>query len=93
MQDAIFRVVAAILHLGNVEFAKGNETDSSEPKDDKSRFHLKIAAELFMFVTIILCTFVNNTTFEVFISERLSFNLQFLLGVMGNLLKILCASV
>ncbi|VVA34612.1 PREDICTED: myosin-6 [Prunus dulcis] len=47
-QDAIFRVVAAILHLGNVEFAKGNETDSSEPKDDKSRFHLKIAAELFM---------------------------------------------
>ncbi|PQQ00844.1 hypothetical protein Pyn_39723 [Prunus yedoensis var. nudiflora] len=47
-QDAIFRVVAAILHLGNVEFAKGNESDSSEPKDDKSRFHLKIAAELFM---------------------------------------------
>nr|XP_016436113.1 PREDICTED: myosin-8-like [Nicotiana tabacum] len=47
-QDAIFRVVAAILHLGNVEFAKGTETDASEPKDDKSRFHLKIAAELFM---------------------------------------------
>lgn len=48
LQDAIFRVVAAILHLGNVEFAKGTETDASEPKDDKSRFHLKIAAELFM---------------------------------------------
>ncbi|CAN6547644.1 unnamed protein product [Malus baccata var. baccata] len=47
-QDAIFRVVAAILHLGNVNFAKENETDSSEPKDDKSRFHLKTAAELFM---------------------------------------------
>ncbi|KAK4356924.1 hypothetical protein RND71_022534 [Anisodus tanguticus] len=47
-QDAIFRVVAAILHLGNIEFAKGTETDASEPKDDKSRFHLKIAAELFM---------------------------------------------
>ncbi|KAJ7955519.1 Myosin [Quillaja saponaria] len=47
-QDAIFRVIAAILHLGNVEFAKGDETDSSEPKDDKSRFHLKTAAELFM---------------------------------------------
>ncbi|XWS09072.1 hypothetical protein CRYUN_Cryun40dG0054700 [Craigia yunnanensis] len=47
-QDAIFRVVAAILHLGNIEFAKGQETDSSEPKDDKSRFHLKTAAELFM---------------------------------------------
>ncbi|KAG9447665.1 hypothetical protein H6P81_013793 [Aristolochia fimbriata] len=47
-QDAIFRVVAAILHLGNVEFVKGAETDSSEPKDEKSRFHLRTAAELFM---------------------------------------------
>ncbi|KAJ8754564.1 hypothetical protein K2173_005725 [Erythroxylum novogranatense] len=47
-QDAIFRVVAAVLHLGNVEFAKGDEMDSSEPKDDKSRFHLKTAAELLM---------------------------------------------
>ncbi|KAK9288816.1 hypothetical protein L1049_017281 [Liquidambar formosana] len=47
-QDAIFRVVAAILHLGNIEFAKGKEIDSSEPKDDKSRFHLRTAAELFM---------------------------------------------
>ncbi|ERN15904.1 hypothetical protein AMTR_s00039p00219460 [Amborella trichopoda] len=47
-QDAIFRVVAAILHLGNVEFAKGKETDSSQPKDEKSLFHLKTAAELFM---------------------------------------------
>ncbi|KAG6732379.1 hypothetical protein I3842_01G174300 [Carya illinoinensis] len=47
-QDAIFRVVAAILHLGNIEFSKGKEIDSSEPKDDKSRFHLKTAAELFM---------------------------------------------
>ncbi|XP_026435755.1 myosin-6-like [Papaver somniferum] len=46
-QDAIFRVVAAVLHLGNIEFAKGQEMDSSEPKDDKSRFHLKTAAELF----------------------------------------------
>ncbi|KAM3708426.1 hypothetical protein ACB098_02G097000 [Castanea mollissima] len=47
-QDAIFRVVSAILHLGNVEFAKGKEIDSSEPKDDRSRFHLTTAAELFM---------------------------------------------
>ncbi|MFS7902386.1 putative myosin ATPase [Helianthus anomalus] len=47
-QDAIFRVVAAILHLGNIEFAKGKEMDSSTPKDDKSWFHLKTAAELFM---------------------------------------------
>ncbi|KAL0797347.1 hypothetical protein Bca101_052521 [Brassica carinata] len=47
-QDAIFRVVAAILHLGNIEFAKGEESEASEPKDEKSRFHLKTAAELFM---------------------------------------------
>ncbi|KAI9122087.1 hypothetical protein K1719_006776 [Acacia pycnantha] len=47
-QDAIFRVVAAILHLGNIEFAKGKETDSSVPKDEKSRFHLQTAAELFI---------------------------------------------
>ncbi|KAJ9700868.1 hypothetical protein PVL29_006277 [Vitis rotundifolia] len=47
-EDAIFRVVAAVLHLGNIEFAKGQEIDSSEPKDDKSRFHLRMAAELFM---------------------------------------------
>ncbi|KAK9671716.1 hypothetical protein RND81_12G049800 [Saponaria officinalis] len=47
-QDGIFRVVAAILHLGNIEFQKGNESDSSEPKDESSRFHLKTAAELFM---------------------------------------------
>ncbi|XP_022975454.1 myosin-6-like [Cucurbita maxima] len=47
-QDAIFRVVAAVLHLGNVEFTKGKDADSSEPKDDKARFHLKMAAELFM---------------------------------------------
>ena len=49
MQDAIFRVVAAILHLGNVEFTEGSEADSSVPKDEKSQFHLKTAAELFMY--------------------------------------------
>lgn len=47
-QDAIFRVVAAILHLGNIKFVKENETDSSEPQDDQSIFHLKTAAELLM---------------------------------------------
>ncbi|KAI3676860.1 hypothetical protein L1987_86474 [Smallanthus sonchifolius] len=47
-QEAIFRVVAAVLHLGNIEFNRGSEPDSSQPKDDKSRFHLKTAAELFM---------------------------------------------
>ncbi|XP_024993286.1 myosin-12-like isoform X1 [Cynara cardunculus var. scolymus] len=47
-QDAIFRVVAAILHLGNVEFIKGKEFDSSQIKDDKSLYHLHTAAELLM---------------------------------------------
>ncbi|CAL5398354.1 unnamed protein product [Camellia sinensis] len=47
-QDAIFRVVAAILHLGNIEFVKGNETDSSKLKDEKARYHLQTAAELLM---------------------------------------------
>ncbi|KAM4108743.1 hypothetical protein ACB094_03G068500 [Castanea mollissima] len=47
-QEAIFRVVAAILHLGNIEFAKGKEIDSSVPKDDKAKFHLKMTAELLM---------------------------------------------
>ncbi|KAF6175051.1 hypothetical protein GIB67_039599 [Kingdonia uniflora] len=47
-QDAIFRVVAAILHLGNIDFAKGEEIDSSVPKDDKSKFHLQMTAELLM---------------------------------------------
>ncbi|KMZ70178.1 hypothetical protein ZOSMA_1G01500 [Zostera marina] len=47
-QEAIFRVVAAILHLGNVDFAKGKETDSSIIKDEKARFHLETTAELLM---------------------------------------------
>ncbi|PIN20245.1 Myosin class V heavy chain [Handroanthus impetiginosus] len=47
-QEAIFRVVAAILHLGNIEFGKGKEIDSSVPKDDKAKFHLKTTAELLM---------------------------------------------
>lgn len=58
-QDAIFRVVASILHLGNLEFAKGEEIDSSIIKDDKSKFHLQMTAELlmcvFISVTIRLC--------------------------------------
>ncbi|KAK4372251.1 hypothetical protein RND71_007635 [Anisodus tanguticus] len=47
-QEAIFRVVAAILHLGNINFVKGTEVDSSKLQDEKSLFHLKTAAELFM---------------------------------------------
>ncbi|XP_043692189.1 myosin-11-like isoform X1 [Telopea speciosissima] len=47
-QDAIFKVVAAILHLGNLEFAKGKEIDSSVLKDEKAKFHLQMTAELLM---------------------------------------------
>ncbi|KAF1878634.1 hypothetical protein Lal_00047305 [Lupinus albus] len=47
-QEAIFRVVAAILHIGNIEFTKGKEVDSSIPKDDTAKFHLKTTAELLM---------------------------------------------
>ncbi|KAH0664455.1 hypothetical protein KY285_029466 [Solanum tuberosum] len=47
-QEAIFSVVASVLHLGNIEFEKGNEVDSSVVKDDKSRFHLQTTAELLM---------------------------------------------
>ncbi|XP_010470351.1 PREDICTED: myosin-11-like [Camelina sativa] len=47
-QEAIFRVVAAILHIGNIEFTKGKEVDSSVPKDDKAKFHLNTVAELLM---------------------------------------------
>ncbi|XP_077248114.1 myosin-11-like [Tasmannia lanceolata] len=47
-QDAIFRVIAAILHLGNIDFAKGKEIDSSVLKDDKAKFHHKMTAELLM---------------------------------------------
>ncbi|KMZ63793.1 Myosin XI-F [Zostera marina] len=47
-QDAIFRVVAAILHFGNIEFVKGKEIDSSQLKNEKSAMHLRTAAELLM---------------------------------------------
>ncbi|XP_061366941.1 myosin-9 isoform X2 [Gastrolobium bilobum] len=48
-QDAIFRVIAAILHLGNIKFAKSEEeTDSSVLEDEESKFHLQITAELLM---------------------------------------------
>lgn len=42
-------MVAAILHLGNIDFGKGEEIDSSDIKDEKSRFHLNMAAELLMY--------------------------------------------
>lgn len=51
-QEAIFRVVAAVLHLGNIEFSKGNDIDSSVVKDEKSRFHLQMTAELLMYALL-----------------------------------------
>jgi len=48
-QEAIFRVVAAVLHIGNIDFSKGKEVDSSVPKDDQAKFHLKTTAELLMY--------------------------------------------
>ncbi|KAF8042929.1 hypothetical protein BT93_A1303 [Corymbia citriodora subsp. variegata] len=45
-QNSIFRVVAAILHLGNINFSKGEETDSSVVTDEKSKFHLEMTAQL-----------------------------------------------
>ncbi|KAI3806052.1 hypothetical protein L1987_21943 [Smallanthus sonchifolius] len=47
-QDAIFRVLASVLHLGNIDFSKGKEVDSSVLKDDKSKFHLQTTAELLL---------------------------------------------
>ncbi|KAL2323471.1 hypothetical protein Fmac_027850 [Flemingia macrophylla] len=47
-QDAIFRVVAGILHLGNIKFAKSEDTDSSVLEDEESKFHLQITADLLM---------------------------------------------
>ncbi|KAE8684196.1 myosin-J heavy chain-like isoform X2 [Hibiscus syriacus] len=48
IREAIFIVVAAILHLGNIVFAKEKEADSSLPKDDQANFHLQTTAELLM---------------------------------------------
>ncbi|KFK29930.1 hypothetical protein AALP_AA7G196700 [Arabis alpina] len=46
-QEGIFRTLAAILHLGNVEFSSGREYDSSVVKDQESGMHLQMAADLF----------------------------------------------
>lgn len=51
--------MAAVLHIGNIDFAKGKEIDSSVIKDEKSRFHLQMTAELLMYVTSFLSFFWN----------------------------------
>ncbi|XP_048137335.1 myosin-11 isoform X2 [Rhodamnia argentea] len=45
-QNSIFRVVAAILHLGNINFSRGEESDSSVVTDENSKFHLAMTAQL-----------------------------------------------
>ena len=65
-QEAIFRVVAAILHIGNIDFAKGKEVDSSVPKDDKAKFHLKTTAELLMYGYCCINTYRANKIFIPF---------------------------
>lgn len=51
-----------MLHLGNINFAKGREVDSSVIKDDKSRFHLNTAGELLMYD----CCFPFSTSLHNF---------------------------
>ncbi|KAJ4822121.1 hypothetical protein Tsubulata_002847 [Turnera subulata] len=45
-QEAIFRIIAAILHLGNIDFE--NEDDNALVKDEQAKFHLQTTAELLM---------------------------------------------
>ncbi|XP_052210174.1 myosin-15 isoform X2 [Diospyros lotus] len=61
-QEAIFRTLAAILHLGNIEFSPGKEHDSSAVKDQKSEFHMQMAANLFMCdVNLLLATLCTRS--------------------------------
>ncbi|KAH7574460.1 hypothetical protein JRO89_XS03G0299300 [Xanthoceras sorbifolium] len=61
-QEAIFRTLAAILHLGNIEFSPGKEHDSSVIKDQNSNFHLQTVADLFMCdVNLLLAALCTRT--------------------------------
>lgn len=61
-QEAIFRTLAGILHLGNVEFSPGKEHDSSVVKDQKSNFHLEMAADLFRCdINLLLATLTTRS--------------------------------
>lgn len=71
-QEAIFRTLAGILHLGNIEFSPGKEHDSSVVKDQKSNFHLEMAAELFRFVTLVL---LSLWMAECFLSASYEFSI------------------
>ncbi|KAK8581891.1 hypothetical protein V6N13_144886 [Hibiscus sabdariffa] len=61
-QEAIFCTLAAILHLGNIEFSPGKEHDSSVIKDQKSTFHMQMAADLFRCdMNLLLATLCTRT--------------------------------
>eukprot|EP00262_Sarcandra_glabra_P012852 TRINITY_DN339_c0_g1_i2.p1 TRINITY_DN339_c0_g1~~TRINITY_DN339_c0_g1_i2.p1 ORF type:complete len:657 (-),score=90.60 TRINITY_DN339_c0_g1_i2:324-2294(-) len=47
-QKAIFRILAAILHLGNINFSSGKEYGSSTIEDREYRSPLQISADLFI---------------------------------------------
>lgn len=53
-------MVAAILHLGNICFEKGEEIDSSVIKDDQSKSHLQMTAELLMYDLSLNVSWVYN---------------------------------
>ena len=65
-------VVAAILHLGYIELAKGKEIDSSVIKDEKARFHLNMAAELLMEVSssIKFCIYLIYMNLEYLLTNE-----------------------
>ena len=69
--------MAAILHIGNVEFAKGADADSSVIKDEKSRFHLNMIAELLkydlfiFFLNIFLISYLAYIVSLINISHKL----------------------
>lgn len=76
-QESIFRTLAGILHLGNIEFSPGKEHDSSVVKDQKSNFHLEMAAELFRCdINLLLATLTTRSiqTFEGIIVKALDCN-------------------
>ncbi|VAI61574.1 hypothetical protein VPH35_112651 [Triticum aestivum] len=72
-QDAIFRTLAAILHLGNIEFSPGKDSDSSKIKDSTSNFHLQMTATLLMcdpdLLVSSLCTRSIHTNEGIIIKE------------------------
>lgn len=62
-------MVAAILHLGNINFAKGEEIDSSVIKDAESRFHLDMTADLLRYIYREIYKHLFFFTSSIYISD------------------------